>query len=147
MLKKASTEVQKQLAKLTGAQTAKTNVETDNARTQGKLLQSQIEETNARTENIRRTTSALPVLSSAQANLLGTALVNRAIAEVDAMRVSQEEARSRIRLNNAHATWQEFDNMGHAMNPGNSQYDVFGINRGLFMIRQNWPIPMLSNLK
>ena len=154
LLKKASTEVQKQMAKLTSAQTNKTNAETskiavdiDNAHTQGKLLQSQINETDARTQNIRRNTANMPILSDSQARLLGSALVNRAIAEVDALRVSQEEARSRIRLNNAHSTWQEYNNQGHSFNPNNYVYGFSDVDRALFRIKQNWPIPMLSSFQ
>ena len=154
LLKKASTAVQNELAKLTHAQTdktkaetAKTRVDTDNAYTQGILMQYQINETDARTQNIRRNTATIPVLSDSQAHLLGTALVNRAIAEVDALRVSQDEMRSRIRLNNAHATWQEYNNQGHSYNPANYKYDVFGADRALFRVKQNWPIPMLSNFQ
>ena len=154
LLKKASTEVQKQMAKLTSAQTNKTNAETskiavdiDNAHTQGKLLQSQINETDARTQNIRRNTANMPILSDSQARLLGSALVNRAIAEVDALRVSQEEARSRIRLNNAHSTWQEYNNQGHSFNPDNYVYGFSDVDRALFRIKQNWPIPMLSSFQ
>lgn len=154
MLKKASTEVQRELAKLTGAQTNKTNAETskiavdiDNAKIQSNLLQSQIKETDARTQNIRRNTANMPILTDSQARLLGSALVDRAITEVDALRVSQEEARSRIRLNNAHATWQEYNNAGHSFNPNNYVYGFSDVDRALFRIKQNWPIPMLSSFQ